>query len=157
MDVKNNLRILLDEACTELKIVSEKGAWLDAFIETDQGTEMITLAAVMEPENASFRMYSSSSPASLRAYVKGFTHALRLVNGDYSFKPNNESAARRKRESICPWKEDAKKYRLQQTASSITGITAAASYINEANKLERHMKMLANPRFKPWRTRFRGD
>ena len=63
-------------------------------------------------------MYSSSSPISLRAYLQGLLHGFELVTGGYDFKPHNDTAYRRKRDSICTWREDSRKLRMKQILDS---------------------------------------
>lgn len=164
MNVKGNIATLFEEANLELSSVSEGAARVQPIVDVCEGQEMITVIVTLDNE-AQFRTYSTASPASLRAYGKGFLHALRLVTGDYAFKPNNEAAARRKRGSVCPWKEDARKYRFQRTASEISAASPGPrsfgqqviESIAEMAKATRTpgAKALLSPRFAHWRNRFR--
>lgn len=76
-----------------------------------------------------------------------------MVNGSYAFKPNNDAAASRRRASISPWREMAKKYQLHRVASMAP--TAAAP---EKNNLPEYgmpkAKAHTAARFAGWRTRF---
>lgn len=164
MNVKGNIADLFADADLELTAVSEGAARIMPIPDICDGQEMITVLVTLDDE-AQFRTYSTSSPASLRAYGKGFLHALSLVNGGYAFKPNNEAAARRKRGSVCPWKEAARKYRFQQTASEISAASPGPrsfgqqviESIAEMAKATRTpgAKALLSPRFAHWRNRFR--
>ena len=163
MNVKGNIANLFADADLELTAVSEGAARIMPIPDICDGQEMITVLVTLDDE-AQFRTYSTSSPASLRAYGKGFLHALSLVNGDYAFKPNNEAAARRKRGSVCPWKEAARKYRFQQTASEISmvgpgpmsfGQQVVAALADLAKDTTPGAKALLSPRFAHWRNRFR--
>ena len=162
MHLKGNIADIFEEAALELRAVSESGATLIPVIDVCEGQEMITILISMN-DGAEFRTYSSASTASLRAYAKGFLHGLRLVSGDYAFKPNNELAARKKRESICPWKEEAKKYRLQTAMDLIKapdhsfGKQVVAALADLAKDTTPGAKARLSPRYTLWRNRFRED
>lgn len=161
MHLKGNIADIFEEAALELRAVSESGATLIPVIDVCEGQEMITILIKMS-DGAEFRTYSSASTASLRAYAKGFLHGLRLVSGDYAFKPNNELAARKKRESVCPWKEEAKKYRLQQAMDQLKppGISFGQQVVQAIANIAAETKTpgakaLLSPRYTLWRNRFR--
>lgn len=160
MNVKGNIADLFADADLELTAVSEGAARIMPIPDICDGQEMITVLVTLDDE-AQFRTYSTSSPASLRAYGKGFLHALSLVNGDYAFKPNNEAAARRKRGSVCPWKEAARKHRLQQAMDQLKppgisfGQQVVAALADLAKDTTPGAKARLSPRYTLWRNRFR--
>lgn len=146
---------LIEEANEELSAVSDGGTSLAVVggIEADYQNNTLTTVLIKMSEGAEFMAYSTTNPTSLKAYLKGLVHSLKMVNGSYAFKPNNDAAASRRRASISPWREMAKKYQLDRVASMAP--TAAAPKKN--NLPEYGMpkaKARTAARFAGWRTRF---
>ena len=155
MNINDKMASLLAETAESLGRVSENGASVciihdeaAGYNGEDMATILVTLA-----DGSEFKTYSSSSPMSLRAYLQGFSHSLGLIAGGFEFKPNNETAKRRKRDSICPWKEESRKYRMRKLHEDCA--TAMPAY-GRPLKTKTHADAATSPRFAAFRTRFKG-
>lgn len=146
---------MVEEANEELCSVSDGSTTLDVVggIEADYQNNTLTTVLVKMDNEAEFMTYSTTNPTSLKAYLKGLVHALKMVNGSYAFKPNNDAAASRRRASISPWRDLAKKYQLEQVIKAQpSGQTRNKSSLPEYGAPK--AKARTAPRFAGWRTRF---
>lgn len=151
MDVGSRTAMVLEKARNELRVVSEGQANLavSTGIDVDHnGADSLSVTLELE-DGALFGMYSTGSAASLQAYLRGFQQALSLMAGGYAYKPLNDKAARGKRESLTPWREDSRKYRMQQAASSCGAKRPAGVKLDTS--------AARNPRFTLARNKFKGD
>lgn len=160
---------LLDLVREELGEVSEYGATME--LSRDEEPSGCVTVIVKFQDGSDFRMYSSTSPASLRAYTTGLLHALKLVNGSYAFKPDNEQAERRRRMPATPWKEESRLYRMHKIAEKSTRmgqdsregdnpdnepVSFKAAVLREARAQKSTSPKELSPRLRLWGTRFRG-
>lgn len=157
-DMVKTLVRLIEEANGELSSVSDGSVSLAVVggIEADYQNNDLTTVLVKMDEDAEFMAYSTTNPTSLKAYLKGLVHALKMVNGSYAFRPNNDAAASRRRVSISPWREMAKKYQLGRVASAAS-VTSPAAPQKKGSLPEYGMpkaKARTSARFAGWRTRF---
>lgn len=149
MDVGSRTAMVLEKARSELGVVSEGRATLavSTGVDTDHnGSDTLTVTLQLE-DGSLFGMYSTGSAASLQAYLRGFQQALSLMAGGYAYKPLNEKAAKGKRESLTPWREESRKYRMQQAA------TCCAS--PERLRPKNNSSAKTSPRFKLARNKFK--
>lgn len=160
-DMVKTLVKLIEEANEELSAVSDGGTSLAVVggIEADYQNNTLTTVLIKMSEGAEFMAYSTTNPTSLKAYLKGLVHSLKMVNGSYAFRPNNDAAASRRRVSISPWREMAKKYQLGRVASaaSAASVTSPAAPQKKRSLPEYGMpkaKARTAARFAGWRTRF---
>ena len=154
MNVNEKITSLLKDIAADVGTISENSTKIGIIYDDTtglNGQDMATIVVSM-PDGAEYKMYSSSSPISLRAYLQGLLHGFELVTGGYDFKPNNETAKRRKRDSICPWKEEARKYRIRKLHEDCA--TAMPAY-GRPLKTKTHADAATSPRFAAFRTRFK--
>ncbi len=74
---------------------------------------------ILFPEGAMFAAYSALSGSEMKAYIMGFTSAMKLFAGTYSFKPLNEEGRRKPRRPLLEKRIVAKKETPAQTAKTM--------------------------------------
>ena len=156
-DIGNRTASLLSEAQHGIRTVSEGDASIgvEGDIDKDHNGSPASTIVVQIGEDR-FAAYSTGSMASLQAYLRGFSHAMSLVCGNYTFKPLSEGAGKRKRESVTRWKEDSRKWRMyqfQERCGKIAGSPPVGlpDYLEKASRPEHPTR---GPRFALWRNRF---
>ena len=165
MDVSNKVASVLDAIKHDLVATTGGEATLVVSGEENTGRlgDPVATVVVELSDGSRFGMYSTGSTASLLAFLRGFNQALSLINGNYALKPLNDAAARRRRDSLCPWKEEARRYRImkvvgvgdnaQTTASEIT--LSLDQYYKA--KDAQTMKAASSPRFALHRNKYRRE
>ena len=106
MDNTSKTTIILNNASAELRVISGSEAEIRIRNDLDsnhQGSPSMTVT-IRYADGAEFSMFSTSALPNLQAYLRGFTHALQLVSGNYAFKPVSEAARTKPRVSILPLK-----------------------------------------------------
>lgn len=79
---------------------------------------------ILFPEGAMFAAYSALSGSEMKAYIMGFTSAMKLFAGTYSFKPLNEEARRKPRRPLLAAKAAQQKVRQIRSAATIARFAA---------------------------------
>lgn len=154
MNVNEKITSLLKDIAADVGTISENSTKIGIIYDDTtglNGQDMATIVVNM-PDGAEYKMYSSSSPISLRAYLQGLLHGFELVTGGYDFKPNNDAAYKRKRDSICTWREDSRKLRMKQILDSCE--SPMPEYGRPITSKTRP-NAATSPRFAAFRTRFK--
>lgn len=102
MDNTSKTTIILNNASAELRAISGSEAEIRIRNDLDsnhQGSPAMTVT-IRYMDGAEFSMFSTSALPNLQAYLRGFTHAMQLVIGNYAFKPVSDAARAKKRVSV---------------------------------------------------------
>ena len=154
MNVNEKITSLLKDIAADVGTISENSTKIGIIYDDTtglNGQDMATIVVSM-PDGAEYKMYSSSSPISLRAYLQGLLHGFELVTGGYDFKPNNDAAYKRKRDSICTWREESRKLRMKQILESCD---AQMPEYGRPLRARTRPSAATSPRFAAFRTRFK--
>ena len=103
MDNASKTVALLQSASTELGVLSGNSASVRIRNDLDsnhQGGPAMTVTIHYHSDGAEFSTFSTSAMQNMQAYLRGFTHALQLVTGNYAFKPVSEAAKKRPRTPV---------------------------------------------------------